>query len=147
MYYTADGEYMKAFNTRDAMGLERLRKSGVEVALMTGENSPVVAARAKKLGIRRVHSGVKDKAKEIRRLSTEEAIAPSQVAFVGDDINDLGAMDLCGFTACPADAMPEVRLVADYLCTSKGGDGAVREVCDYLLSARKKHPLEPWSEA
>ncbi len=136
MYYGPDGEALKRFDTRDGMGLGRLSRNGIDLALCTGENSPIVAARAKKLGIEEVHLGIDDKVGCIAELLDRLGYEWASLAFIGDDLNDLEVLQRAGFSACPADASPRVRDVVDYVCQAPGGHGAVREVCELLLEAR-----------
>jgi len=136
MYYSGDGEALKKFNTRDAMGLSLVRDLGIEVALVTTEETPIVAARARKLRIEEAHVGVKDKVGLLTRLLERRGCTWSETGFVGDDLNDLPALQKAGFSACPADAAGEVRQAVQYVCARPGGHGAVREVCDLIRSHR-----------
>lgn len=138
MYYGPDGEALKKFNTRDAKGLEMLRKAGIEVALMTAENSEIVVARAKKLGIRHCYIGVSEKAEKLQRLVAEMSIDLRQVAFVGDDVNDLECLRAVGYSACPNDAAAIVRNSVQYITDAAGGHGSVREFCDLILRQRDR---------
>ena len=136
MYYDAGGEAMKKFNTRDAKGLLLLRDAGVRVCIVTAENSGVVAARMKKLGITDYFPGVADKLTWLHAHAQAWSVPLAEVAYIGDDINDLAAMQAAGIGCCPADAEPEIRQAATYVCCRAGGAGAVREVCDILRAAR-----------
>ena len=134
MYYSDDGELLKKFNTRDAKGLEMIRKEGITVAIITSEESDIVRARAKKLQLEHVFTGVKDKKTVLEQLCRELNVSLSEVAFMGDDLNDLACIKLVGFGTCPADAVNEVKQNSKYVSQCKGGKGAVRELCDFLLS-------------
>lgn len=133
-YYSKDGEALKGFNHRDGMAVKVLREAGFEVILMTGENSPIVAARAAKLKIARVRLGVADKAAELRTLGVPLAA----IAFLGDDLNDLGALEIAGLSVVPADACPEAKARADWVTKSKGGRGVLREFADRLMRVRRR---------
>lgn len=133
MYYSAEGEQLKKFNTRDAKGMELLRKAGVQVAILTTENSPIAAARARKLGIENCFIGVQDKPVVLEELCAKLSIQLDEVAYIGDDVNDLGCLTKIGFSAAPADAMPEVKAVVRYVSTFPGGHGAVRDFCELVL--------------
>lgn len=135
MYFGADGEVMKRFDTRDGHGMVHLMRSGIEVAFITSENSPIVSARARKLGVRRVYLGCKDKLPQLRSLCGEMGLTLEQVAYVGDDINDTDCLREAGFSACPCDAVDGISELTDYTCRRGGGRGAVREVCNMILSA------------
>ncbi len=132
MYYTESGEAMKRFDTRDAAGLARLRGRGLAVAMITGEDTPIAVARARKLGIEHVLTGIKDKERAMGELLAKLGIGWEQVAYIGDDVNDLSVIGRVGFGACPCDASPDVARQASYICQRGGGRGAVREVCDLI---------------
>lgn len=132
MYYSKKGEELKKFNTRDAKGLDIMKQNGVSVALITTENSEIVLARAKKLGISDVYIGIKDKLQCLQELCSKLDIKLKNVAYIGDDINDLSCLSSAGFSACPSDASEEIKKVADYVCKNRGGEGAVREVANLL---------------
>lgn len=132
MYYTEAGEAMKRFNTRDAFGMRRLADLGVILVIVSSEDSPIVLARARKLGIKHVYTGVENKELLMDKLLKELGFSWDQLAFIGDDLNDLGVLKRAGFSACPCDAAPEVTKNVDYVCHKAGGYGAVREICDFL---------------
>ena len=136
MYYDANGEALKKFNTRDAHGLKLLEQAGLHVAVVTKERSLVVDARMRKLGIRDYLSGQDDKAAALTQLAGQWGCDLADIAYIGDDVNDLPGLEAAGFACCPADAVDVVRACADYVATARGGAGAVREVCELLLAAR-----------
>jgi len=135
MYYSKDGEILKKFNTRDAKGLEILRNLGIDVAIMTSENSPIVLARAKKLNIKHAYINVRDKLSLLKELCNKLGLRLDEVAYIGDDVNDIQCMSSVGFSACPIDSVEEVKKVVHYICKCKGGAGAVREICDLIVSS------------
>ncbi len=135
MYYDGRGEALKKFDTRDAKGMLMLRDAGVRVCVVTAETSAVVRARMRKLGITDYFAGVKNKLAWLDEYGPRLGVAPAQMAYIGDDVNDLEGLRVVGLSCCPADAVLEVRLAVDYVCTAGGGTGAVREVCD-LIRAR-----------
>jgi YrbI family 3-deoxy-D-manno-octulosonate 8-phosphate phosphatase len=137
MYYGPDGEVMKKFNTRDGMGLARVRAEGIAVAIVSGEDSAIVHARAAKLQIDDVFSGIADKRAVVDELCARKGLALEQVAFIGDDLNDLPALECVGLPCAVADAAAPVKAVAAYVTERRGGDGAVREVCELLIAARQ----------
>ena len=132
MYYDSKGEAMKKFDTRDAKGMLMLRDAGVRVCVVTAETSAVVTARMRKLGITDYFPGVKDKLAWLREHLTRWQLEAAQVAYIGDDLNDLEGLAAAGLSCCPADAVPEVRQAVHYVCAAGGGAGAVREVCDLV---------------
>lgn len=138
MYYSADGEMMKAFNTYDGMGTYLLHKAGIPTAIITGENSAPVIARAEKLKLKDVYIGVKDKLSVFDELLTKYNLKPDQVAYIGDDINDYSVMQIAGLTASPASTPAFNILKPDVLLDRVGGDGAFREFADLILAARDK---------
>ena len=133
MYYSATGDEMKKFNTRDGMGLKLLRKSGIKQAIITGENTQIVKDRARKLKIDEVHLGIDNKIAVLESLLSKYSLAPDEVAYIGDDINDLAIFDKVGIACSVSDALDDVKQKADYVTKAKGGEGAVREVCEILL--------------
>jgi len=137
MYYGPDGEVLKKFNTRDGMGLARVREVGVAVAIISGEDSAIVHARAAKLKIDDVYCDAANKRAAVDALCDKHDLALDQVAFIGDDLNDLSALESVGLACAVADAAEPVQAVAHYITRRRGGDGAVREVCELLISAKQ----------
>lgn len=142
VYYSAGGEAMKSFSLRDGYGLELLGRADIAVALITREDSPIVAARAAKLKLKTVCMGVKDKAAELRRLAVEKLISAEEIGYMGDDLFDIDALKYAGFSAAPNDAQSEVIEVVDYVCRRGGGQGAVREVADLIMKSKHRTPCE-----
>jgi YrbI family 3-deoxy-D-manno-octulosonate 8-phosphate phosphatase len=136
MYYGPDGEVLKKFNTRDGLGLARVRQAGVAVAIISGEDSAIVHARAAKLEIDDVFCNAANKRAVIDTLCAKHGLDVQQVAFIGDDLNDLSALECVGLACAVADAAEPVHAVAHYVTQRRGGDGAVREVCELLIAAR-----------
>src|SRR5258708_3246345 len=137
VYYAEAGEVMKRFSIRDGMGVERLRKlCGVETGIITGERSPSVARRAEKLGIEELHLGVKDKLGKLSEILERTQLQWSEIAYIGDDVNDLEVLEKAGLSACPADAMESVCCIVNYVCENKGGYGAFREFAEWLIKWR-----------
>ena len=136
MYYAESGEEWKKFNTRDGMGIKLLQRAGIITAIVTQERTKLVARRAEKLTIPELHQGVMDKLALVREMAARYGLTLSQVAYIGDDINDLETLKAVGFSATPADGMPQVAAVVDYVCQKKGGEGAVREIIEMILDAQ-----------
>jgi 3-deoxy-D-manno-octulosonate 8-phosphate phosphatase (KDO 8-P phosphatase) len=136
MYYSESGDEWKKFNTRDGMGIKLLQKAGFVTAIVTQERTKLVARRAEKLAIPELHQGVMDKLTVIREMAGRHGLSLSQVAYIGDDVNDLESLQAVGFSAAPADGMPAIRAAVDYICKKKGGEGCVREIAELLLHAR-----------
>ena len=136
MYYSESGDELKKFNTRDGMGIKMLQAAGVVTAFITKENTAIVERRGQKLAVPEVHQGIDDKLTDLTRLVRKHGLTLAQVAYIGDDVNDLEALRAVGFSVAPADAMPIVIQAVHYVCTKKGGEGAVRELADLILAAR-----------
>lgn len=136
MYYGESGDEWKKFNTRDGMGIKLLQRVGIITAIVTQERTKLVARRAEKLAIPELHQGVMDKLLCIREMAERHGLTLSQVAYIGDDVNDLEALKAVGFSSSPADGMPHVTAVVDYVCQKKGGEGAVREIVEIILEAQ-----------
>jgi YrbI family 3-deoxy-D-manno-octulosonate 8-phosphate phosphatase len=140
MYYSESGDELKRFNTRDGMGIKLLQRAGLVTALVTQENTKLVARRGEKLAIPEVHQGMMDKLPVLQAIAARHGVTLREVAYMGDDINDLAALKAVGFSASPADGLPHIRKVVTYVCRAKGGEGAVREVAEMILEAQGKSP-------
>lgn len=136
--YNDRGEEIKAFNVRDGHGLKLLMRAGIEIALITGRKSKVVLHRARDLGIKKVYQRVTNKIEIYEKILKEKKLKDINVGFVGDDLVDIPVLKRVGFPAAVGDAIPEVREVADYVASKKGGEGAVREICELLLKGQNK---------
>jgi len=136
MYYAESGDEWKKFNTRDGMGIKLLQKAGLITAIVTQERTRLVARRAEKLAIPELHQGVMDKLSIIRDMAARHGISLQQIAYIGDDVNDIEALQAVGFSAAPADGLPQVLEIVDYVCRQKGGEGAVRELAEMILLSR-----------
>ena len=133
MYYTESGDEFKKFNARDGMGIELWRNSDGKTMFVSGENLELIKRRAEKLKIDYVLLGIKDKYNAVKEVLDKGGIKLEEAAFIGDDINDLPLLQKVGFSACVADGIEEVKKVVDYITKRKGGEGAVRELVDFLL--------------
>ncbi len=136
MYFTENGEASKRFSTRDGMGVVLLRKSGIDSAIITSENSKIVEARAKKLAIEYVILGSHDKEFALKELCRKLKLDLEQIAYIGDDVNDAYAIKIVGVSACPADSVEYIKNICDYQCIANGGYGAVRELSELILKAQ-----------
>ncbi|MDD2663482.1 MAG: HAD-IIIA family hydrolase [Dechloromonas sp.] len=134
--YTDDGHELKTFNVQDGLGIKLLQKAGIEVAIITGRKSGVVAARARDLGIEHVHQGVADKRATLAALLERLGVQWPECAFMGDDLIDLPAMTRCGLAIAPANARPVVKEIAHTVTEAGGGRGAVREAAELILEAQ-----------
>jgi 3-deoxy-D-manno-octulosonate 8-phosphate phosphatase (KDO 8-P phosphatase) len=135
-WWGPDGQEWKRFCFADVMGVSLARKAGLIVALISGEDSPLVDRFALKMGITEVHKNCKDKAEALRLVARGNALELEEICFMGDDVNDLGALGIAGLAAAPSDARPEVLAKAGFVATHGGGNGAVRELIAAILGAR-----------
>ena len=133
VYYDATGNELKKFAIKDGAGLVLARTAGIRVMICTGRESAAVRRRAADLKIPDVYQNVSNKETFLRGFMQQNGYAKAETAYCGDDLNDLAAMALCGFVACPTDAAPEVRAAADYVCPQAGGNGAVRGAVEAIL--------------
>jgi 3-deoxy-D-manno-octulosonate 8-phosphate phosphatase (KDO 8-P phosphatase) len=140
VWWGPNSEEWKRFHFADIMGLSLARKSGLVIALISGENSPLVDRLATKLTITDVYKDCKDKAGALRAFAETRALQLQEICFIGDDVNDLPALKIVGVSACPADARPLIRASCQVVTKLGGGNGAVREVVDMLLSSSNAPP-------
>ena len=133
MYYTANGDFMKKFSTLDGLGFRLLHERGIITGIITGENSEIVRKRAEKLKIDEIYLGIQDKAKIVDVMCQKYNINPNEVAYIGDDLNDLETLKKVGVAICPANAITEIKKVVEYITNRTGGSGAVREAAQYIL--------------
>jgi len=138
LHYDASGESGKTFHVRDGYGIKALLAAGIDVAVISGRKSPAVSRRCKELGIRHLHQGIDDKAPVLAQLLARLEIPPRQCACVGDDRPDMPLLAQAGLAVAVADAHPEALAIAHRRTRLPGGAGAVREVCDWLLAARRR---------
>jgi YrbI family 3-deoxy-D-manno-octulosonate 8-phosphate phosphatase len=139
VFYSSLGEEMKLFSLRDGMGVARLReKVNVDVGIITGENSAATAQRAAKLKIDELHLQATNKILVLQEILDKRKLTSEEVAYIGDDYNDLEVLCAVGLSACPADALPEIAYMVDYICSSTGGRGAFREFAELIISFKKK---------
>ncbi|WP_428826869.1 KdsC family phosphatase [Azonexus sp. IMCC34842] len=138
LHYTDNGGELKTFNVQDGLGLKMMQRAGIELAIVTGRTSGVVAARAADLGIEHVYQGVADKRAAVGGLLDKLGLHWPDCAFMGDDLIDLPAMTRCGLAIAPANARPIVKERAHAVTDAGGGHGAVREAIELILSAQGK---------
>jgi 3-deoxy-D-manno-octulosonate 8-phosphate phosphatase (KDO 8-P phosphatase) len=139
VHVSASGEDTKVYSVRDGMGVERLRQIGIATAVITREPPLLIAPRARKLELAHLWTQVRDKRAHLPRMLDEAHATLDQLAYIGDDLNDLdiiAAIGDVGLTAAPGDAMPRVRDSVHYVCTAPGGRGAFREFAEWLIDLR-----------
>jgi YrbI family 3-deoxy-D-manno-octulosonate 8-phosphate phosphatase len=145
MYYTETGDELKKFNTRDGMGVALAREAGLKTAILTGESTQLVARRGAKMRIDHVFIGVTDKLTCMKELLSQLDLTLEQVAYIGDDVNDYELLCHVGLAAAVRDASRLPKSVAHLVTEAKGGEGAVRELCEIILEAQ--HERVPLPEA
>lgn len=136
IYFTQEGEAIKVFHTLDGHGLKKLAASGVVLAIITGRNTPMVAKRAADLGIAHVIQGREDKGVALADLAGQLGVAPHETGYAGDDEPDVSALQWAQLSFAPANAHDCAKQAADHHTLRRGGDGAVREICDAILAQR-----------
>lgn len=142
LWYGPDGEVMKRFDVKDGHAMVLARLTGLPIALLTARTSKIVETRAHELKLAKVFQGRREKGPAMLELCAELNVPPAEAAYMGDDVNDLPAMQPCGLSACPADAVFEVREAVHYVAKNPGGRGAARELIELVLRATGR-----WSEA
>jgi 3-deoxy-D-manno-octulosonate 8-phosphate phosphatase (KDO 8-P phosphatase) len=136
LYYSNSGDELKSFSIKDGLGIKLLQDAGVKVAIITGRTSEIVTRRATELGIEEIVQGREDKRHALAELCERSGINMEDCAYMGDDLPDLGAIISAGLGMTVADGAATVRQAADWTSEAKGGFGAVREACEYILEAR-----------
>jgi 3-deoxy-D-manno-octulosonate 8-phosphate phosphatase (KDO 8-P phosphatase) len=135
LWYGPDGEVMKRFDVKDGHAMVLARLTGLPVALLTARTSRIVETRASELRLARVFQGRREKGPALVELCAELHVEPGEAAYMGDDVNDLPAMDLVGLSACPFDAAPEVKAHVHFVASRPGGHGCARELLELVLRA------------
>ena len=133
IYMGENGEVMKAFNIKDGYAIANmLPEMGVIPVIITGRESLIVENRAKELGITELYQGIGNKLTQLKKVAEKYEASPEEIAYIGDDLNDLECIEYCGFSACPADAAEEVQTKSDYICKALAGEGVIREFIEVL---------------
>lgn len=136
MFYSDSGEIMKKFHTHDGMAVELLLKNNIPTILMTKEKSQIVKKRASKIKIKETFLGVLEKEKLLKKICSKYSLKTKNIAYIGDDVNDIEIMKLVGFSASPNDGISEVKKIVQYICKNDGGKGAFREFVDLIISKK-----------
>lgn len=136
IYISPAGEVFKGFNAKDGMGISCALRSGLQIAVITGRQSPIVERRCEELGITLLQQGVKDKRLALQQMAQKLGLVREEIAYMGDDLNDIPAFKASGLNLVPADAAIEVMAVADVITKASGGRGAVREAITMILAAQ-----------
>ena len=136
MYYSEKGEILKKFNAKDGMGVEILLRSKVKTILLTRENSNIVKKRGSKIKAAATYIGTFNKESQLQKICKKFQVSPTEIAYIGDDLNDSEIMKLVGFAATPSDGIKDLRKIVDYVCKNNGGNGAFREIADLIVLSR-----------
>lgn len=142
IYYDENGNELKKFSTKDAAGFFAAHQVGIKIMILTGRECAATTRRMKEMKVEYLVQNCKDKVQYLKTFMQENHIGKGEIGYLGDDLNDLPGMGMCGFVGCPADACEEVKERADYISDTKGGYGAVRDIISYLLRQRGE-----WEEA
>ena len=140
MYYSAHGDVMKKFNAKDGMGINILRKKNIPTIIITKEKTKIIKQWAKKMNGAKLYDGIKQKELMINTICSKYKVKPEELAYIGDDINDIELLKRVGLSAAPADSIKEVRKICNYVCKTYSGFGVLREVCDLILSKNNSDP-------
>ena len=133
IYMGPDGEMMKAFDVKDGYAIvHMLPEMDIVPVIITGRESKIVANRAEELGVTELYQGVSNKLAQLKKVAEKYNVTSEEIAYIGDDLNDLECIEYCGFSACPADAVEEVKDKCDFVCKTIAGKGAVRELIDRM---------------
>lgn len=137
VYIGPSGECVKAFDIKDGLGIKDiLPTQGIVPVIITGRKSEMLRIRSEELGITHLFQGVANKISKLSELLQECNVSYSEVAYIGDDLNDKAVMELCGLKGCPADAVDEIKAISDFVATRGGGNGAVREFIEFIVKAQ-----------
>ncbi len=135
-YFSEKGEIVKKFHVRDGMGINILLRNGIQTAIVTKENSKIVKKWAKEMNVSKIYSGIKNKEKELEKICKYYKVLPSEIAFIGDDVNDIKLMKKVGFSATPFDGILQAKKIVNYVCKASGGNGVLREMIDLILEEK-----------
>ena len=136
MYYSEKGEIMKKFNAKDGMGVELLLQNNIKTVLLTRENSKIVKKRGLKIKATSTITGIQKKELHLETICRKFRVMPKEIAYIGDDINDIEISKLVGLSASPLDGVIQFKKNVDYICKNKGGNGAFREFVDLIIISR-----------
>ena len=136
MYYSSKGDVLKKFHARDGMAVSILKKNTIPTVIITKERNQIVKKWSSKMNIDKLFDGVKNKEKVVSKLCKSYGLSENNIAYIGDDVNDLEILKKTGFAATPKDGNLEVKKIVDYICKNRGGEGVLREICDLIISIK-----------
>ena len=136
MYYSSKGDILKKFHARDGMAVSILKKNTIPTVIITKERNQIVKKWSSKMNIDKLFDGVKNKEEVVSKLCKSYGLSENNIAYIGDDVNDLEILKKTGFAATPKDGNLEVKKIVDYICKNRGGEGVLREICDLIISIK-----------
>ena len=136
MYYSSKGDVMKKFHARDGMAISLLKKNGIPTILVTKEKTMIVKQWAKKMSVKKLYDGIVKKEQVLEKICQEFNIKPEEIAFIGDDVNDVKLLEKVGLAVMPNDGIKQLRIICDYRCKAHGGEGVLREIADLILGKK-----------
>tara|TARA_B110000014_G_C19990744_1_gene513144 strand:- start:173 stop:664 length:492 start_codon:yes stop_codon:yes gene_type:complete len=136
IYFSNQGESLKKFNVKDGMGVELLHNKKIKTVLMTREKSSIVKKRGQKIKSDKIMLGIMNKYKELEKIKKEFHVENENIAYIGDDINDLEIMKSVGLSATPSDGHTKIKSISNYICKKNGGEGAFREFAELILGGK-----------
>lgn len=139
VYYSENGEYLKKFSFRDGMGISLLKENDIDIIIISSEESKIVKKRMEKLGLKKVYLGVKDKYSRLEKILLDEKLKRYEIAYLGDDVNDISNIASCGWGICPQDAEDEIKEVADVIINKNGGTHFVREAIKFVMKYNRRY--------
>lgn len=134
IHISENGELFKSFDIKDGMAITLMKQKKIIPVVITGRESKIVSIRCKELGIDDVYQGVENKAEVLRKVLEKYHLEKNEALYFGDDVNDICCMEICGLSACPADAADEVKKIVSYVCKKNGGEGALRELWENFMA-------------
>ena len=136
MYYSHSGDMMKKFHARDGMGVSLLKKNGIPTVIVTKEKTAIVKKWASKMPIAKLYDGILKKENILDKISKDFKVKPSEMAFIGDDVNDINLLKSVGFSAMPNDGIQQLKKICDYQCRTIGGNGVLREIAELIFEKK-----------
>ena len=136
MYYSSKGDVMKKFHARDGMAISLLKKNGIPTILVTKEKTLIVKQWAKKMNVKKLYDGIVKKEQVLKKICSEFKVKVEEIAFIGDDVNDVKLLEKVGLAVMPNDGIKQLRIICDFRCKSCGGEGVLREIADLILEKK-----------
>ena len=136
MYYSSKGDTLKKFHVIDGMAVSILKRNTIPTVIITKERNQIVKQWSAKMNIDKLFDGIKNKEKIVPKLCKLYSLSENNIAYIGDDVNDLEILKRIGFSATPKDGNLEVKKIVDYICKNRGGEGVLREICDLIISIK-----------